>query len=415
MKTYLVGGAVRDQLLGLEIKDRDWVVVGASPEVMLQQKFEPVGADFPVFLHPETKEEYALARTERKKGHGYQGFECQFSPHVSLEDDLLRRDLTINAMAMDSDGTIIDPYHGQKDLQSKTLRHVSTAFAEDPLRILRVARFAARFEPLGFRIATETMQVMQDMVNTGETDHLVPERIWQETDRALGEDSAWIYFSTLKESGALETLFPEIYALFGIPQTPKYHPEIDCGIHSLLSLKEACKLSQDKDVRFASLIHDLGKALSPKHNLPHHYNHEKAGLKPIKTLCRRLKAPNHYRELSLLVSEFHTHIHKAFELKSATILKVLKKCDAFRRPERFAKILLCCEADAKGRTGFENTNYPQRHYFLSALQCAQSVTAANVLVKNIDQNIVGKELGMLIDKERQARIQFFKKEYRQHG
>jgi len=405
MEIYLVGGAVRDQLLGLTIKDRDWVVVGATPKEMIQLNYAQVGADFPVFLHPKTKEEYALARTERKKGHGYQGFECHTSPEVSLEDDLLRRDLTINAMAIGPDKQIIDPFNGQADINSKTLRHVSQAFAEDPLRILRVARFAARFAPLGFHIAGETLQLMQTMEKSGETKHLVTERVWQETERALREDSAWTYFEILKETGSLLTLFPELDALFGIPQPSKHHPEIDCGIHSLMSLQAACKLSKDSDVRFASLIHDLGKALSPQNNLPHHYGHEKKGLKPIKKLCQHLKAPNNYRELALLVSEFHTHVHKVKELKSETILKVLKQCDAFRKPERFEKILICCEADAKGRTGFEKTEYPQAQIFLQALRQAQSVSAKSLIKQGvISPETNGKEIGNLIDIERKARI-----------
>jgi len=408
MRIYLVGGAVRDQLLGLTIKDRDWVVVGANPKEMIQLNYAQVGADFPVFLHPNTKEEYALARTERKKGHGYQGFECHTSPEVSLEDDLLRRDLTINAMAIGSDKQIIDPFNGQADIKSKTLRHVSQAFTEDPLRILRVARFAARFEPLGFHIASETLLLMQTMEKSGETKHLVAERVWQETERALREDSAWVYFETLQETGSLLTLFPEINALFGTPQPPRYHPEIDCGIHALMSLKAACKLSKDSDIRFASLIHDLGKALSPQDNLPHHYGHEKKGLQPIKKLCKHLKVPNNYSELALLVSEFHTHVHKVKELKSATILKVLKQCDAFRRPERFEKILLCCEADAKGRTGFEEAEYPQAQIFLQALQQAQSVSAQSLIKLGvITPETDGKEIGNQIDIERKARIKNF--------
>ncbi len=405
MKIYLVGGAVRDKLLGLKTKDRDWVVVGSNPEEMKQQNYTQVGADFPVFLHPETKEEYALARTERKKGHGYQGFECYASSEVTLEEDLKRRDLSINAMAMDLSGQIIDPFNGRADLKSKTLRHVSKAFSEDPLRILRVARFAARLEPLGFQIAKKTMHLMQAMDKAGETKHLVSERVWQETERALKEDSPWVFFDTLKKSGSLQTLFPEIDALFGVPQPPKYHPEIDSGIHSIMSLQAACILSKEPDVRFASLVHDLGKALSPTDKLPHHYGHEKKGLKLIKGLCQRLKIPNHYRELALLVSEFHTHVHKVNELKSATILKVLKQCDAFRRPERFEKVLLCCEADAKGRTGFEEIKYPQGQFFLEALKQAQSVTASSLINKGIiQQGTTGKEVGMQIDLERKARI-----------
>lgn len=408
MNIYLVGGAVRDQLLGLAIKDRDWVVVGATPDEMIALNFSQVGADFPVFLHPDTKEEYALARTERKKGHGYQGFECRTSKNVSLEDDLLRRDLTINAMASDNTGNIIDPYDGQADIKSKTLRHVSQAFKEDPLRILRVARFAARFNSLGFQIANETMLLMQNMEQSGETKHLVAERIWQETERALGEDSPWVYFKTLQETGSLHTLFPELDALFGIPQPPKYHPEIDCGVHSLMSLEAACKLSKEPDVRFASLIHDLGKALSPLDNLPHHYGHEQKGLKPIKKLCKQLKAPKHYSELAQLVSEFHTHVHKAHELKSATILKVLKRCDAFRRPERFKKILLCCEADAKGRTGYEEADYPQAKLFANALQETQLISVKSLIEQGlIEHGSSGKDIGEKIDLERKVHINNF--------
>ena len=405
MEVYLVGGAVRDQLLGLKVKDRDWVVVGASPKEMIKLNYAQVGADFPVFLHPDTKEEYALARTERKKGNGYQGFECHTSSEVSLEDDLLRRDLTINAMAMSADQKIIDPFNGQADITTKTLRHVSKAFSEDPLRILRVARFAARFETLGFSIAVETLQLMQTMEANGETKYLVAERVWQETERALSENSAWVYFQTLRDIGSLSRLFPEIDALFGVPQPPKYHPEIDCGVHALMSLQQACKLSKEPDVRFASLVHDLGKALSPKDNLPHHYGHEKKGIKPIKQLCQRLKVPNHYKALALLVSEFHTHVHKAKELKSTTILKVLKKCDAFRRPERFEKILLCCEADARGRTGFEENEYPQANLFLQALNHSKPVNAKLLSQKGmITSDTNGKEIGALIDIERAARI-----------
>jgi len=408
MKIYLVGGAVRDQLLGLSIKDRDWVVVGASPKDMIQLNYTQVGADFPVFLHPTTKEEYALARTERKKGYGYQGFECHTSPEVSLEEDLLRRDLTINAIAMGAGNQIIDPFNGRADIESKTLRHVSQAFVEDPLRVLRVARFAARFEPLGFRIAKKTLKLMKSMEDAGETGHLVAERVWQETDRALKEGSAWIFFKTLKDTGSLRTLFPEIDALFGIPQPSKYHPEIDCGIHAFMSLQAACKLSKEPDIRFASLIHDLGKALSPQDNLPHHYGHEKKGLKLIKRLCKRLKAPSNYCELALLVSEFHTHVHKAKELKSSTILKVLKQCDAFRRPDRFKKIVVCCEADAKGRTGFEEIEYPQANLFLEALKHAQSVSAKSLIQQGIiTPETEGKEIGNQIDLERKARIKHF--------
>lgn len=412
MKTisaYLVGGAVRDELLGFPCKDKDWVVVGSSPEDMLTQGFTQVGADFPVFLHPNTNEEYALARTERKRGYGYHGFECNSSPEVTLEEDLLRRDLTINAMAKSPEGKLIDPYGGQQDLKNRQLRHVSDAFMEDPLRILRVARFAARLAPYGFTIAPATLTLMQKMEQAGETKHLVAERVWQETARALLENSPNTYFEVLRQTGSLATLFEELNALFGVPQPEKHHPEIDCGVHALMSLEQACELSKDLDVRFASLIHDLGKALTPSDILPSHHGHEKKGLKPIKALCKRLKAPKDVQVLALLVSEFHTHVHKAFELRSQTILKVLKKCDAFRRPERFTKILLCCQADAQGRTGFEDRPYPQAEYFKHAFMAAKGINIAEIRAKGLD----GKELGEAIDRQRAAAIDAFRIQYQQ--
>lgn len=403
MKIYLVGGAVRDRLLGLPVKDRDWVVVGATPSQMLNDGFQQVGADFPVFLHPKTKEEYALARTERKKGNGYQGFECHASPDVTLEEDLKRRDLTINAMASD-ESSIIDPYNGQDDLNNKILRHVSNAFSEDPLRILRVARFAARFSHLGFSIAEETMSLMRDIVKSGEASHLVAERVWQETARALTEQSPWVYFETLRECGALQVLFPELDKLFGIPQPELHHPEIDTGIHSMMSLKAACEFSESISVRFAALIHDLGKGLTPISEWPKHHGHEKKGLAPIKALCSRLKAPNEVRTLSLLAGEFHTHVHRAFELKPATLLKVIKSSDAFRNNERFRQLLLVCEADAKGRTGFEANEYPQRQYFLDAFDAAKAVEVSEL----IDQGFSGKELGQALLRSQQESIQRLK-------
>ncbi len=403
MKIYLVGGAVRDRLLGLPIKDRDWVVVGATPEQMLSDGYQQVGADFPVFLHPKTKEEYALARTERKKGNGYLGFECHASPDVTLEEDLKRRDLTINAMAS-CENTIIDPYNGQDDLEQKVLRHVSDAFSEDPLRILRVARFAARFNHLGFSVAEETINLMSNIVQSGEASHLVAERVWQETSRALGEQSPWVYFEVLRECGALEVLFPELDRLFGVPQTEVHHPEIDTGIHSFMSLKAASLLSNDITVRFAALIHDLGKGLTPVSEWPKHHGHEKKGLAPIKALCTRLKAPNEIRNLSLLAGEFHTHVHRAFELKAATLLKVIKSSDAFRNPDRLQQLLLVCEADAKGRKGFETTEYPQRQYFLDAFDAAKSVEVSTL----IDQGFSGKELGQALMRNQQDKIQQLK-------
>ena len=396
MKTYLVGGAVRDQLLNLPIKDRDWVVVGASPQAMLDQGYKQVGADFPVFLHPDTQEEYALARTERKQGHGYQGFAVAFGPEITLEEDLLRRDLTINAMAQDASGEIVDPFNGKQDLENRILRHVSDAFVEDPLRVLRVARFAARFAHLGFTIAKETLDLMHDIALSGELQHLTAERVWQETERALSERSPAVYFESLKTCGALASTFAELDALFGVPQPEKHHPEIDTGIHSLLCLEQASKLSKEGEVRFAALIHDLGKGLTPEARWPRHIAHEKTGLSPITALCDRLKAPNSYRELALKTCEFHTHIHKAFELKPATIWKVFRALDALRRPERFEAFLQACTADARGRTGFEDSTYPQADYFRSLLKVINDVSPQTF----VQQGFIGAELGQAIEQGR---------------
>lgn len=381
LEYYLVGGAVRDQLLQRSFTDKDWVVVGATPKQMLAAGFEQVGADFPVFLHPKTKEEYALARTERKNGHGYQGFVCEFSPEVTLEEDLLRRDLTINAMAQDDNGNIIDPYGGQQDLASKVLRHVSPAFAEDPLRVLRVARFAARFAPLGFTIAEETMALMSEMVAAGELEHLVAERVWQETRRALMENNPAVYFEVLRECGALAIWFKEIDALFGVPQRPEYHPEIDCGIHALLSLSSAHDKQRSLTVRWAALTHDVGKALTPTNILPRHIGHENRAKAPLNALHSRLKTPKDCVELAVLSAEFHTHCHRAFELKPSTIIKLFNKFDVWRRPERFEEFLQVCQADAQGRTGFENKPYPQADFMREALQAAQGVTAQDMITE----------------------------------
>ena len=383
MQTYLVGGAVRDHLLNRPVKDNDWVVVGATPDEMISKGYEQVGADFPVFLHPDTKEEYALARTERKSGKGYQGFVCDFSSAVTLEEDLLRRDLTINAMAQDSDGKIIDPYNGQTDLQNRILRHVSPAFQEDPLRVLRVARFAARFAGLGFRIADETMDLMKQMVVGNELDHLVAERVWTETQRSLGENSPDTYFRVLRECGALKVWFEELDALFGVPQPEKHHPEIDTGEHALLCLQAAQKLSDSTAVRWAALIHDLGKGRTPESEWPRHFGHEKKGLSPVKQLCNRLKAPNDAKTLALLSSEFHTHVHRAFELRPDTLLKLFDQVDAWRRPERFEDFLLVCIADARGRTGLEECDYPQAEYCRNALKEALTITAQDIIATGI--------------------------------
>lgn len=396
MKTYLVGGAVRDKLLGRAVTEQDWVVVGSSPEQMMANGFTPVGQDFPVFLHPQTKEEYALARTERKTGKGYGGFSFYCGDEVTLEDDLIRRDLTINAMAEDNNGQIIDPYNGQQDLANKLLRHVSPAFAEDPVRILRIARFAARYHTLGFRVANETVVLMQTMVANGEVDHLVAERIWKETERALGEPHPEIFIEVLRSCNALNRLFPEIDALFGVPQTAVHHPEIDTGIHTLMSLQQAVKLSTSTCVRFATLLHDLGKATTPADEWPRHIAHEDRSLPLVKTLCERIAAPKDYKDLALMAAQWHTHCHRALELKPATILKVLQSNDAFRRPERFEQFLLCCEADARGRTGFENRAYPQADFFRTALKAAQTVDIAAIQQNGFN----GKDFGDEVNRQR---------------
>ncbi len=406
MQTYLVGGAVRDSLLNYSFTDKDWVVVGATPEQMLEQGYEPVGKDFPVFLHPTSKEEYALARTERKKGHGYKGFSVYAAPDVTLEQDLIRRDLTINAMAQDSNGNIIDPYNGQQDLDNKILRHVSNAFTEDPLRVLRVARFAARYAHLGFTIAEETSALMQSITDSGELDHLVGERVWQETHKALCEQNPDVYFQALQQTGALKAVMPELDQLFGVPQPAKHHPEIDCGIHSLMVLQQASLLSTNTTVRFASLMHDLGKGTTPREEWPRHIAHEHRGVKLIQQLCKKNKVPNDHRDLAKLASEHHTNIHRAFELRPETLLKVLESCDALRRPERFEELLLCCEADTKGRTGFEQISYPQADYFRQAQIVISSVLPQQFLA----QGIKGKALGEAIRLERIVQLTKLKKQ-----
>jgi len=376
VQIYQVGGAIRDKLLGLAVKDHDWVVVGSTPEQMLKQGYKPVGRDFPVFLHPKTHEEYALARTERKTGPGYTGFVFHAAPDVSLEEDLIRRDLTINAIAMAKDGQLIDPFNGQQDLAQKLLRHVSPAFAEDPVRILRVARFYARFAPLGFTIADETQALMRQMVNCGEVDALVPERVWQETQRALAEPQPRAFFEALRDCGALARIFPELDALFGVPQRADYHPEIDTGIHSLMVLDQACQLSPEPRVRCAALLHDLGKATTPEADLPRHIGHEARSLPLVRQLCQRLRVPNDFRDLALLAAQYHTHCHRAAELRPMTLLETLQALDAFRRPERFEEFLLTCIADSRGRLGFEDNDYPQAELFHSAVAAALSVDAA---------------------------------------
>ena len=378
MQVYLVGGAVRDELLGRPPTERDWCVVGSTPAELESMGYRPVGKDFPVFLHPDTGEEYALARTERKTAAGYHGFSFNTSPDVTLEEDLRRRDLTINAMARDADDTLIDPYGGRDDLEKRVLKHVSDAFAEDPVRVLRVAKFAARFAALGFEVADETMALMRSMVENGEVDALVPDRVWKETEAALRGPSSRRFFETLRDCGALARVYPEVDALFGVPQPAKWHPEIDTGVHVMMVLDAAERLSASGAVRFAALVHDLGKATTPAHRLPSHPGHEQRGRKLIEALAERLPVPRAWRELAVLVAEFHTHCHRALELRPDTVLKVLERADAFRRPERFEEFLIACEADARGRLGLEDREYDQVDYLRGAAAAARAVDAGAV-------------------------------------
>lgn len=407
MKIYLVGGAVRDKLLDYPSDENDWVVVGSSPQEMIDQGFQPVGQDFPVFINPKTGEEYALARTERKSGHGYQGFSFYTAPDISLEDDLVRRDLTINAMAEDEDGQIIDPYGGLQDLSDKMLRHVSDAFIEDPLRILRVARFAARYHHLGFTIAPETMSLMQNLVRSGELAHLVAERLWKETERALCERSPDIFIQVLRDCGALAELFPEVEKLFGVPQRADYHPEIDTGIHTLMSLQQAARLSNCAKVRFSVLVHDLGKGITPDDVLPSHKGHEARGLPLVKDVCDRLKVPNEHRQLAMVVTEFHLLCHKAQELRPETILKLLKGLGALKSAERFEDFLLCCEADARGRTGFEDRDYPSSDYLRQARQVVINTDISDLL----NAGVSGAEIGQQLSLRQTAKLTEFKQNY----
>jgi tRNA nucleotidyltransferase (CCA-adding enzyme) len=400
MEVYLVGGAVRDEQLGLPVKERDWCVTGATPDDLMGLGYKPVGSDFPVFLHPESGEEYALARTERKTGAGYHGFAFHTSPEVTIEEDLARRDLTINAMAKDADGKLIDPYNAIADIEAKMLRHVSGAFVEDPVRILRAARFAARFHKLGFRVAEETMQLMNQMVVNGEADALVPERVWKETEAALGGPDPQVFVEVLRDCGALAVVFPEIDALFGVPQPEKWHPEIDCGIHVLMVLEQAAVLSEDAEVRFAALVHDLGKATTAKSILPKHTGHERRSVKLVKSMSQRLQVPTAFRELGCLAAEFHAHAHRAFELRPSTVLKVLNRVDGFRRPERFEKFLLACEADSRGRSGFEQRPYPQATFLRAARQAAIDIDISDMKGSELD----GKEIGKEIESRRRRAI-----------
>ena len=397
MKTYLVGGAVRDALLNIPVKDRDFLVVGSTPEELLSLGYQQVGADFPVFLHPETKEEYALARTERKSGQGYNGFICDFSPDVTLEQDLIRRDLTVNSMAQDlTSGEIFDPFCGLQDLKNKILRHVSPAFEEDPLRVLRVARFAAQFAHLGFKIADDTVNLMQKMTACGELDHLTAERVWLETQKAFATPSPHIYFEVLREVGALKVPFPEIDALFGKPQPEKYHPEIDSGVHTLMVLAQAKKLAKQAEnptaLLFSALCHDLGKALTPEDILPHHYGHEIKGIQPTRNLANRLKVPSEIKDFAILVTEYHTHCHKMAELRPETVLKLFNTLDVWRKPNRFKDFLLACEADSKGRLGFEVREYPQAQLAMQYFEEANKVDVQQVIRDGFEKQAIRDEL-----------------------
>jgi tRNA nucleotidyltransferase (CCA-adding enzyme) len=397
MDIYLVGGAVRDKLLDRPARERDWVVVGGSPKELEALGYRRVGKSFPVYLHPETNEEYALARTETKTGPGYHGFDVYAGEDVTLEEDLQRRDLTVNAIAEDSHGNLIDPWGGQADLDARILRHVSTAFREDPLRVLRVARFAASLHDLGFSVAAETQQLMQEISAGDELSALTAERVWKETEKALVTPRPDVYLRVLRDCGALQTVFPEIDALFGVPQPEKWHPEIDTGVHVLLALHQAAQLSESIDVRFAAMVHDLGKGTSDPALWPSHRDHERRGVKLIEQLCKRAGVPNRCRDLGLHVAQYHTHAHRAVQLRPDTMLRVFEAVDAFRRPERFEDFLLCCEADARGRTGLENNPYHQAAIMQSAFQAAQSVDNSALQA----QGLAGPEFGAAL---KQARI-----------
>ena len=413
MQIYRVGGSVRDELLGLPVKDRDWVVVGATPEQMSAAGFLPVGKDFPVFLHPETREEYALARTERKTARGYKGFAIHTSPEVTLEEDLARRDLTINSIAVhgqwtlgngqnDAESGLIDPYGGRRDLRERVLRHVTDAFREDPVRILRVARFAARFAD--FRVAPETLQLMREMVEHGEADHLVAERVWQELSRGLMEDMPSRLFDVLAECGALKVLLPEVDRLWGVPQRADYHPEIDTGVHVLMVLDLSARLRAPLTVRFACLVHDLGKGTTPAEMLPRHIGHEERSVKLLRAVCERLRVPVDCKELAEVVAREHGNIHRSGDFSAAAVVRLLERCDAFRKPARFGEILLACECDARGRLGFEDQPYPQGARLAGALAVAQAVDTAAIAQQAMGQGLAGPKVGERIHAARIAAV-----------
>ncbi|MEZ9302575.1 multifunctional CCA addition/repair protein [Vibrio breoganii] len=392
MQTYLVGGAVRDKLLNIDNYDQDWVVVGATPQTLLSLGYQAVGKDFPVFLHPKTNEEYALARTERKSGTGYTGFDCHFAEDVTLEEDLIRRDLTINAIAQDSSGELYDPYGGQQDIQNKLLRHVSDAFVEDPLRVLRVARFAAKLHHLGFSVAEETQTLMSEIVESGELETLTAERVWQEWQKSLLTQDPQIFVQVLQDCGALEVVIPELSRLFGVPQTEKWHPEIDTGIHTIMVAKRASELTTEPEIRFAAQMHDLGKGVTPEQEWPSHKMHCHTGLKIIEKLSKRLRVPNQYKELALHVCKQHSNIHRAQELKASTLLRVLDSFDVWRKPAVLEQVLITCQADSQGRLGHESTPYPQRDYIKAAYQSAISVNVQQVIQGGFSGKEIREEL-----------------------
>ena len=402
MECYIVGGAVRDALLGRPVHDHDWVVVGATPQQMADRGFLPVGKDFPVFLHPETREEYALARTERKSGRGYHGFTFHTSPDVTLEQDLARRDLTINAIAQAEDGSLIDPFGGQHDLRLRVLRHVTDAFREDPVRILRVARFAARF--CEFHVAAETLQLMREMVDEGEADHLVPERVWQELARGLMEQRPSRMFEVLRACGALARILPEVDRLWGVPQRADHHPEVDTGVHNMMVLDMSARLAAPLAVRFACLTHDLGKGTTPREVLPRHIGHEQRSAALLKTVCNRLRVPNDCRELADVVAREHGNIHRSGEFGAAALVRLLERCDAFRKPQRFELVLLACECDARGRLGMEERPYPQRDRLLRALQAARSVDTALIAAEASREGLRGDRIGERIQQARMEAV-----------
>lgn len=404
MQIFKVGGAVRDRLLGKPVTDIDWVVVGATTEEMLAKGYRPVGADFPVFLHPKSGEEYALARTERKSGRGYGGFTFHASPEVTLEEDLIRRDLTINAIAEDDQQNLTDPYHGQRDLEARILRHVSPAFAEDPLRVLRVARFAARYAGLGFSVAPETLELMRQLSESGELEALTAERSWKEISRALMEEQPQVFIQVLRDCGALKVLMPEVDALFGVPQPEAHHPEIDTGLHTLSVLEQSALHKQPLTVRWACLLHDLGKGLTPEEEWPRHITHEHTGLKLIKAVNERFKAPKDCQELALLVGKYHTHGHRALELKASTLLELLQSFDVYRRPQRFEEFIAACEMDARGRKGLEQRSYPQADYLRGAAKVAREVAVQPLLEKGFK----GPELGEALKRERLKALKVYK-------